>query len=84
MEYNTILLFSMDKVPKIGQECSPKCRPIPKDSKTADTETDISAEISADTDTNNSFHNCRTITEPPTYVLHELTVKLYIKDEIKK
>jgi hypothetical protein len=58
MEYNKnykILLFSMDKVPKFRQECIPKCRPIPKDSKTAktDTETDISAEISADTETDN-------------------------------
>jgi hypothetical protein len=40
-------------VPTFRQECRPKYRPIPKDSKTAetDTETDISAEISADTDT---------------------------------
>jgi len=49
MEYNKILLISMDKVPKFRQEYRPKCQPIPQDSKTA--KTDISAEISADTDT---------------------------------
>ena len=32
--------FLYDKVPKFWQECGPKCRPIPKDYKTAETDTD--------------------------------------------
>jgi hypothetical protein len=45
--------FLYDKVPKFWQECGPKCRPIPKHYKTAETntKTDILAEILADTDT---------------------------------
>jgi hypothetical protein len=43
--------FLYDKIPKFRQECRPKCRPIPKDYKTA--ETDTETDISADTDTDN-------------------------------
>jgi hypothetical protein len=58
--------YLYDKVPKFWQECGPKCRPIPKDYKTAetDTETDISAEISADTD------NFRSLIPSP-YLKHQ-------------
>jgi hypothetical protein len=58
--------YLYDKVPKFRQECAPKCRPIPKDYKTAetDTETDISAEISADTD------NFRSLIPSP-YLKHQ-------------
>ncbi len=47
--------YLYDKVPKFWQECGPKCRPIPKDYKTAETntETDISADTDTDTETDN-------------------------------
>jgi hypothetical protein len=50
IHYNTTV--SVDKEPKFWQEYRPKCRPIPKDSKTAetDTETDISADTDTETD----------------------------------
>jgi hypothetical protein len=41
--------FLYDKVPKFRQECGPKCQPIPKHYKTA--ETDTKTDILADTDT---------------------------------
>ncbi len=45
--------FLYDKIPKFWQECGPKCRPIPKDYKTAETDTETDILADTNTETNN-------------------------------